>query len=272
MNQSTNHHVTTAPTLVKNTPSMVKPPPYPQSILTTTTSSYPISCICRTPEICREISRRWVPDLGQVHYSKYVKLPRRTLMDVIDNNAKVGKHISAYRKSALQCLGYTVEEGDGILGRLGVGVVERISIVHFHPDVIQALFFQEEDHPPAAAESKRSYLRSGRKRKLDRGRIPYAIGTRLGMKENECHLSPTLDSSGMITLFALPNYNLNHAAIDVADTVIKRDWGNLYCTSSNGSMTTTMGNPSLEEYHTRTLVNPVTTTNTPVHDEPSIEL
>ena len=179
--------------------------------------------------------------------------------------------ISAYRKSALQCLGYTVEEGDDIRGRLGVGVVERISIVHFHPDVIQALFFQDEDHPPAAAESKRSYLRSGRKRKLDRGRIPYAIGTRLGMKENECHLSPTLDSSGMITLFALPNYGLNHAAIDVADAVMKRDWGNLYCTSSNGS-TTMMGDPSLEKHHTRTPENQVTTTNTPVHDEPSIEL
>ena len=196
-------------------------------------------------------------------------------MDVIDNNAQVGKHISAYRKSALQCLGYTVEEGDDIRGRLGVGVVERISIVHFHPDVIQALFLQEDDddHHHAAAESNSGYIRSGRKRKLDSGRIPYALGTSLGMKEDECHLSPTLDSSGMITFFALPNYDLNHAAIDVADAVMKRDWGNLYCTSSNGSMTTTtMGNPSLEEYHTRTLVNPVTTTNTPVHDEPSIEL
>ena len=200
-------------------------------------------------------------------------------MDVIDKNAQVGKHISAYRKSALQCLGYTVEEGDDIRGRLGVGVVERISIVHFHPDVIPALFLQEEedddDHYHATAESNSGYIRSGRKRKLDSGRIPYALGTSLGMKEDECHLSPTLDSSGMITFFALPNYDLNHAAIDVADAVMKRDWMNLYCTSSNGSTTTTtttMGNPSLEEYHTRTLVNPVTTTNTPVYDEPSIEL
>jgi hypothetical protein len=180
--------------------------------------------------------------------------------------------ISAYRKSALQCLGYTVEEGDNILGRLGVGVVERISIVHFHPGVIQALFLQEEDHPPAAAESKSSSVRSGRKRKLDSGRIPYAIGQSLGMKENECHLSPTLDLAGMNTFFALPNYDLNHAAIDVADAVMKRDWGDLYCTSSNGSTMTTIGNPSLEEHHARTPANQVTTTNTPVHDEPSIEL
>ena len=195
-------------------------------------------------------------------------------MDVIDNNAQVGKHISAYRKSALQCLGYTVEEGDDIRGRLGVGVVERISIVHFHPDVIQALFLQEDDddHHHAAAESNSGYIRSGRKRKLDSGRIPYAIGQSLGMKENECHLSPTLDLAGMNTFFALPNYDLNHAAIDVADAVMKRDWGDLYCTSSNGSTMTTIGNPSLEEHHARTPANQVTTTNTPVHDEPSIEL
>lgn len=251
-------------------------PPLVHSPSTTTSSSF--SCICRNPEVCREISRRWEQDLGETQYSKFIKLPRRTLMDVINDNSQVGKHVSAYRKAALHCLGHTTEDGDNDCtdyhrrGRMEAFIIERISIVHFHPSVIPIILMQEEEEEKQQSDddgrkSSCGMSSSSRKCKLDKGRIPYALGQSLGMPDNS--LSPTLDSSGMITYFALPNYHLNHAAIDVADAIMTKELKNQQV-NSNYSMMTTINPTLVTGQYNEPSANIVFNANA-THAEPSID-
>lgn len=224
-----------------------------------------------------------------VQFSKFVKLPRRTLMDVIDDHGQVGKHVAAYRKAALHCLGYhdtnsTAEEDEEVLegstttaadddnhyerrGRLEVGVVERISIVHFHPSVIPLLLLQEDGEKGQqrnhGGNDSGNRSRDVKKlKKLDQGRIPCALGLSLGMTEDSSHVSPTLDSSGMITHFALPNYSLNYAAIDVADATLAMEARKIQHRKRSSSCVGSGGGSMM----TRNRTNPVPKSNG-VHDK-----
>jgi hypothetical protein len=228
-----------------------------------------------------------------MQYSKFIKLPRRTLMDVIDDHGQVGKHVVAYRKAALHCLGYydtkaaeedeiegctnttihaaTADDDDDNYyyehrGRIEVGVMERISIVHFHPSVIPILLSQEEGQQitHGGSDSRNSSSDRTKRKKLDQGRIPYALGQSLGMTTDEPFVSPTLDSSGRITHLALPNYSLNYAAIDVANAIMamearKNQQRKSRSSSSCGGSMMTMNS-----------TNPVSKSNV-VHNKLSIE-
>lgn len=200
--------------------------------------------------------------MGVTEYSKFVQLPRRSLMDVIDDDAQVGKHILAYRRAALQCLGYTTDDDDEFAlrrGRVGMGVIDRISVVHFHPSVIPILILQEEAEEEEEGEWQNrqqlhkirtgnvgfgdilNNLRSGGKIcKLDKWRLPYALGQNLGMAEDT--FSPTLDSYGNITFVALPNYDLNNAMNDVTSAITTKNWIDQQRSGSKTSSMTTMTN------------------------------
>jgi len=183
-------------------------------------------------------------------------------MDVIDDDAQVGKHVLAYRRAALQCLGYTTDDDDEFAlrrGRVGMGVIDRISVVHFHPSVIPILILQEEAEEEEEGEWQNrqklhkirtgnvgfgdivNNLRSGGKIcKSDKWRLPCALGQNLGMAEDS--FSPTLDSYGNITFVALPNYDLNNAMNDVTSAITTKNWIDQQRSGSKTSSMTTMTN------------------------------
>jgi len=84
--------------------------------------------------------------------------------------------------------------------------MERISMVHFHPDVI-----------PYLVQDKES-----RGNKLNKWRIPIDLGKKTGLnEEDKC---PTPDSNDVSSFFVLPNYSLEDAIADVerAETEYKQ--------------------------------------------------
>mmetsp|Transcript_11568 Transcript_11568/g.25364 ORF Transcript_11568/g.25364 Transcript_11568/m.25364 type:complete len:707 (+) Transcript_11568:62-2182(+) len=160
------------------------------------------SCMCRNPSVCRELLWRWAR-LREPKYVNYLNLPHS-----IKPDTPVGKHITAYREAVLRHLGYSSDEAQvtrtvkftskkGGKERTSMVKGERISIVHFHPDVIP-------------------YIIQGTDiggNKLNKWRIPINLGKKLGLSdEDKCPAPGTRDEP---TFFAVPTYSLEEATADV---------------------------------------------------------
>ena len=164
------------------------------------------SCMCAAPHVCRDIAWRWAR-LRRGRYINFLLVPGRSA-----KSTPTAAHVNAYRSCVFRGLGFGDDCGDGgrvertimnrsrtrgetVVGRLRE---ERLSVLHYHPDVIPYVVESMEGRAVA---------------KTEKWRVPLDVGGRVGYGEED--LCPAADSQGRETYFAVPNYPLERALADV---------------------------------------------------------